>query len=71
MIVFQTGWVILGGGLLRIGVQTPDYVRFIRLCMVLLQYVPLPPYVVHTQVFTRHSASHPLAFSVVHVVSVQ
>ena len=21
--------------------------------------VPLPPYVVHTQVFTRHSASHP------------
>ena len=24
--------------------------------------VPLPPYVVHTQVFTRHSASHLLAF---------
>ena len=38
MIVFQTCLVILGRGLLRIGVQTPDYVCFIRLCMVLLQY---------------------------------
>ena len=37
MIVFQTCWVILGGGLLRIGVQTQDYVCFIRLCKVLLQ----------------------------------
>ena len=26
MIVFQTCWVIMGGGLMRIGVQTPDYV---------------------------------------------
>ena len=31
--------------------------------------VPLPPYVVHTQVFTRHSASHPLAFRQIHTVA--
>ena len=37
MIVFQTCWVNLGWGLLGIGVQTPGYVCFIRLCMVLLQ----------------------------------
>ena len=28
--------------------------------------VPLPPYVVHTQVFTSHLASHPLAFRKIH-----
>ena len=31
--------------------------------------VPLPPYVVHTQVFTSHSASHPLAFRQSHLVA--
>ena len=31
--------------------------------------VPLPPYVVHTQVFTRHSASHPLAFRQIHTAA--
>ena len=31
--------------------------------------VPLPPYVVHTQVFTRHSVSHPLAFRQIHTVA--
>ena len=31
--------------------------------------VPLPPYVVHTQVFTRHSASHPLAFRQIHTIA--
>ena len=31
--------------------------------------VPLPPYVVHTLVFTRHSASHPLAFRQIYTVA--
>ena len=31
--------------------------------------VPLPPYVVHTQVLTRHSVSHPLAFRQIHTVA--
>ena len=31
--------------------------------------VPLPPYVVHTQVFTKHSASHPQAFRQIHTVA--
>ena len=31
--------------------------------------VPLPPSVVHTQVFTRHLASHPLAFRQIHTVA--
>ena len=31
--------------------------------------VPLPPYVVHTQVLTRHSASHPLAFRQIYTVA--
>ena len=35
--LLQTCKMILGGGLLSIGVQTPDYVCLIRLCMVLLQ----------------------------------
>ena len=28
--------------------------------------VPMPPYVVHPRVFTRHSKSHPLAFIQIH-----
>ena len=53
-----------------------DRRTYSRLCLFYkivhgLVAVPLPPYVMHTQVFTRHSASHPLAFSEVHVVSVQ
>ena len=43
-----------------------------RLCLfykIMHVAVPLPPYVVHTQVFTRHSASYPLAFRQIHTVA--
>ena len=60
MIVFQIYWMNVGGGPLRIVVQTLDYVCFKRLCMVLL------PYHYHNVLFTRHLTSHPLALRQTH-----
>ena len=45
-----------------------------RLCLVYkivhgLVAVPLPSYVVHSQVSTQHSKSHPLAFRQIHTVA--
>ena len=39
-----------------------------RLCL-FYEIVPLPSYVVHSQVSTRHSKSHPLAFRQIHTVA--
>ena len=43
-----------------------------RLCLfytIVHGLVAVPSYVMHTQVFTRHSTSHPLAFRQIHTVA--
>ena len=51
-----------------------DRRTYARLCLFYkivhgLVAVPLPSYVVHSQVSTRHSKSHPLAFRQIHTVA--